>query len=147
MNYKVGDLVRVYSPQTRIGLKLKLRSDLYRGSVEVTRVGNHSNVEIRTNKGLKWVHTDRVKHAEQLRTDPIQESQRNIHIQRGLPNSKATDRTRNLPDIPRPNHNHTKTNEERTEAQTSAPTTRGGRKSVKPQRYGIDEHALLNWFE
>jgi hypothetical protein len=63
--YKVGDWVRVKRPQTRIGLKTKLRKDLWSEPFQITRVLSNKNIEVQwTPKQKKALSVDNVKPKE-----------------------------------------------------------------------------------
>lgn len=62
--YKVGDLIRVQSLATKVGLSRKLRNDIYKGPFKITRVGLNGNVEVDLVKERKWIHMNRIKPAE-----------------------------------------------------------------------------------
>lgn len=65
--YSVGDAVRIKRPQTKVGLKKKLRNDRWSEPVEVTRVLSDQNVEIKLHDKLKVVNTNNIKHKESSR--------------------------------------------------------------------------------
>ncbi|RNA21376.1 hypothetical protein BpHYR1_024647, partial [Brachionus plicatilis] len=46
LTYNVGDQVRVKLPQTRIGLKKKLRNDLWSEPLKITKVISEQNIEV-----------------------------------------------------------------------------------------------------
>ena len=62
-NYKTGDKVRVESPATPVGLKKKLRNNLWSDPVVILETNETENVLIDTNPA-KWVHSNRIKPAE-----------------------------------------------------------------------------------
>jgi hypothetical protein len=53
--------VRVRIPQTKIGLKKKLRNDLWSDPVEITKIHSNQNVEVATKKGSKVLNVNNVK--------------------------------------------------------------------------------------
>lgn len=66
--YNVGNFVRVKRPQTKIGLKKKLRNDLWSDPLEVSKVFSEQNVEIKLNDGKrKTVNTCNIKLKESER--------------------------------------------------------------------------------
>ena len=64
--YKSGDFIRIYEPATKVGLKKKLRSDLWQGPFKVLDVGNY-NITIDRMGKRYVVNLDRVKPAEKSR--------------------------------------------------------------------------------
>jgi hypothetical protein len=48
-SYKEGDLIRVYKPQTKIGLKKKLRNDKWSEPLRISKVLSEKNVEVDLN--------------------------------------------------------------------------------------------------
>ena len=65
--YKIGDLVRVESPATKMGLKKKLRKDLWAGPYQIVNINNKSNVEVLIGGTRKWIHSNRVNQQKRLR--------------------------------------------------------------------------------
>lgn len=55
IQYNVGNQVRVYKPQTKAGLKTKLRNDLWSDKVEVVEVPSKQNVKILLPKGKQKI--------------------------------------------------------------------------------------------
>ena len=62
-DFAIGDLVRLTSPATTVGLKPKLRKDKWIGPYKIIDKNNQSNVCIDINGKSKWVHISRVKSA------------------------------------------------------------------------------------
>ena len=75
VKYKIGDLVRVYVPQTRSGLKKKLRNDLWSEPWEISKVLSEQNIEIVLNGKYKIVNVDNVKIKE---PDRIEKSGKDV---------------------------------------------------------------------
>ena len=64
-SYKIGDQVRIKQPQTKIGLKKKLRNDLWSDPFEVTRVISNQNIEVKLrNNKIKIININNVKKFE-----------------------------------------------------------------------------------
>ncbi len=68
IQYKEGDLVRVKQPQTKVGLKKKLRRDLWSQPRTVTKVVSPENVEI---DHKKIVNVNNIKKKEPTRANEI----------------------------------------------------------------------------
>ena len=64
VKFKENDLVRIRQPQTKIGLKKKLRNDLYSEPVRINKVVSDQNVEIEINNKKKIVNVDNIKKKE-----------------------------------------------------------------------------------
>ena len=62
--YNVGDKVRVYKPQTIVGLKKKLRNDLWSEPCRINKVMSDQNVEIEHNNKRKVVNVNNIKKKE-----------------------------------------------------------------------------------
>ena len=54
------------APATKVGLKKKLRKDLWAGPFEVINRNDNSNVEVLIDGKSKWIHCDRIKPAETI---------------------------------------------------------------------------------
>jgi hypothetical protein len=67
--FEVGDKVRLWAPATRVGLKTKLRHDLFKGPYVITRTWPSGNVEINVNGKRRVVHANNIKKAEPIRTE------------------------------------------------------------------------------
>jgi len=64
--FEIGDKVRVEAPATKVGLKKKLRKDLWTGPFVVINRNENSNVEVLIDGKSKWIHCDRIKPAETI---------------------------------------------------------------------------------
>ena len=62
--YKVGQLVMLNNPVTRVGLKAKLRRDKWRGPYKIIDLNDKSNVCLDIDGQLRWVHVSKVKKTE-----------------------------------------------------------------------------------
>jgi hypothetical protein len=71
ISYKVGDRVRLHSPATKIGLKTKLRNDIWHGPYDIINVYDNGNVDLLINNKIKRVHINRIKPAEVQRNVPF----------------------------------------------------------------------------
>jgi hypothetical protein len=69
IKYRVGQLIRVHSPATKVGLKTKLRSNLWQGPYPIVTVYNNGNVDIKIGDKIRKVHVNRIKPAEELRNE------------------------------------------------------------------------------
>ena len=58
----------MFSPATKIGLKKKLRTDLWKGPYEVQKVGDKGNIELKIGGKSKWENQDQTKKKEPIRT-------------------------------------------------------------------------------
>ena len=68
VNFGVGEPVRLYAPATKVGLKKKLRADLWKGPYKVTALGDKGNIQISENGKNKWVNRDQIKKIAEVRT-------------------------------------------------------------------------------
>ena len=64
--YKIGDWVRLHNPVTKIGLKKKLRGDLWKGPFKILDI-TPFNVKLDEGKRQVWQHKNRIKRAEKPR--------------------------------------------------------------------------------
>ena len=53
---------------TKVGLKKKLRADLWKGPYKVTALGDKGNIQISENGKNKWVNRDQIKKIAEVRT-------------------------------------------------------------------------------
>jgi hypothetical protein len=67
IEYRVGDLIRLHSPSTKIGLKTKLRNEIWHGPFEIINVYDNGNVDILINTKIRRVHMNRINPAESQR--------------------------------------------------------------------------------
>ena len=67
IKYQVGDLIRLKMPQTKIGLKSKLRNDKWSEPLEIKKVISDQNVEVTWNDKAKIVNVNNVKKKERDR--------------------------------------------------------------------------------
>jgi hypothetical protein len=79
IEYNEGDKVRVWSPATKIGLKTKLRNDIYKGPCTVTRTWPNGNIEIDiTSEDVSrtaWPRaTNASKNAERISQDQVKQN-------------------------------------------------------------------------
>jgi hypothetical protein len=65
--YCVGDWIRVKQPQTKVGLKRKLRNDFWSDPYRITNVLSEQNVEIDYKGQKKVVNVDNIKRKEPIR--------------------------------------------------------------------------------
>jgi hypothetical protein len=66
--YKKGDLVRLNAPYTDVGLKTKLRKDIWQGPYKIVQVlQSRKNVILDINGKNKTIHMNRIKPAEKIR--------------------------------------------------------------------------------
>ena len=63
-SYKIGELVMLNNPVTKVGLKAKLRRDKWQGPYKIIDKNDKSNVRLDINGKLDWVHVSRIKKAE-----------------------------------------------------------------------------------
>ena len=72
--FKEGDLVRLNNPVTKVGLKKKLRNDIWSAIAKVKRVVSPQNLEIEINNKTKIVNINNLKRAyaqnEEIRKVP-----------------------------------------------------------------------------
>ena len=122
--FKLGELVRIHQPATPIGLKQKLRKDLYAGPCRVVDVDEHGDalLEYQGNK-LKWVHFNRLKKAEKERT--LQAPPEKPHLEVEIEENESTDDSENSESFGTPN-------------QSVEIRTKSGRLSKKPDYLGIN---------
>ena len=60
--YKIGDLIRIRQPLTKIGLKKKIRNDIWSDPMEITRCVSSRTVEVKLPNGkVKNVASDNIK--------------------------------------------------------------------------------------
>jgi hypothetical protein len=64
IKYQIGDRIRVENPVTPIGLKKKLRRNLWFEPVDIIDINENSNVLVKHHNKEKWVHENRIKPAE-----------------------------------------------------------------------------------
>lgn len=88
--YRVGDLVRIKQPQTKIGLKCKLRNDLWSDPYPITRVTSEQNVEVKINEKTKIVNVNNVKPKERDRCIATNDCDHDLNKADAKPMSKAT---------------------------------------------------------
>ena len=64
LEVKIGDKVRLENPVTKVGLKKKLRKNLWEGPYDVTGTNKLGNVQLQVKNNRVWYHKNRVKPAE-----------------------------------------------------------------------------------
>ena len=62
--YEVNEKVRIHKPQTKVGLKKKLRNDLWSEPVKISKVISDQNIEVEWNNKKKIVNVNNVKKKE-----------------------------------------------------------------------------------
>ena len=77
---KVGDMVRLENPVTKIGRKKKLRSDLWKGPFKVTNLNELGNVQLQLGEKINWFHKNRVKPAEAARRTYVTKGGRKTNL-------------------------------------------------------------------
>lgn len=67
--YKENEYVRIFKPQTKIGLKKKLRNDLWSEPVKINKVISKQNVEVLYNNKRKIINVNNIKKKEPNRSE------------------------------------------------------------------------------
>ena len=117
-------MVRVNAPATKVGRKKKMRNDLWKGPVVITRVGDKGNVKIEIDGKRKWVHSNRIKPAEigrSISDDHISPNLNSLETSALVPVQADNGAPETIPIA----------------AQRPFTVTRAGRISRQPERLGI----------
>ena len=78
--YNVGDEVRVKVPQTKIGLKKKLRNDLWSEPLKITKVISEQNIEVVDKNRKKVINVNNVKLKEAERICDLEKIRNQVTV-------------------------------------------------------------------